>query len=138
MARLTVDAELLLITLLGDADLGADVIAATDVDTADRIPVIIVNAITGQMITNGAPALGWEWTVNLSIIEKGIGPASDLADLVYQTMHGFHDSQAGVEGVGYINHVADESMPRRTSTILTMDNLTQYDGMWTIRVRPDN
>ena len=136
MARITVDIELLMVGLLDQALPGVTVLAETDVDAVDPLPMVIVRPVTGAMISNGGPGLGWSWLVALSILQKGHQEASDLADRVYGIVHGFEDQQAVMAGVGCVTHVEDNSMPTRTATSVTADNLTQYDGAWQLTVTP--
>lgn len=136
MARITVDIELLMVGLLDQALPDVTVMAEVDVDSVDRLPLVIVRPVTGAMISNGAPNLGWSWLVALSILAQGHQAASDLADDVYGIVHGFEDQQAVMAGVGCITHVEDNSMPTRTATSVTADNLTQYDGAWQLTVTP--
>lgn len=137
MARLTVDIELLMVGLLSAA-LGseADVKARPDVDVADDLPLVIVTPIAGQMISNGAPSLGWSHLVEFTVLKSGHQAASDLADLVYRTLHGFHDNQSALAGVGYVNHTEDDEMFRRVATVIAVDNLTQYTGQFRFTILP--
>lgn len=137
MARITVDVELLMVGLL-QAALGveANVKARPDVDVADDLPLVIVTPVSGAMVANGAPDLGWSHLVEFTVLKSGHQDASDLADLVYQKLHGFHDSQAGLTGVGYINHTEDDEMFRRVATVIAVDNLTQYTGTFRFTIRP--
>lgn len=136
MARLTVDIELLMVGLLDAYLPDVDVRAAVDVDLIDSLPMVIVQPVTGQMISNGSPALGWEWIVSLAIYNETAQSTSDLADLVYATIHRLHDDQAAMAGVGYVSSVEDQQMPVRTATVKSPTRLTQFNGVWTVRVRP--
>lgn len=136
MPRLTVDVELMMVQLLSAALPDVEVVGQPDVDMATRLPMVVVQPGTGRMISNGGPAMGWSWEISLSILGTGHQFTSDLADTVYQEMHGFHDRQASAAG-GHINHVDDISMPVRSGTAVELDNLTQFDGSWVVVVVPN-
>lgn len=136
MARLTVDVELLMVELLTAALPNAEVVAKVDAGADLHTPAVVVQPVNGAMISNGAPGLGWSWLIALSILGNGHQYTSDFADHVYAAMHGFEDNQSVLPGVGCVTRVEDSSMPIRTATIVTANNLTQYDGAWQITVTP--
>lgn len=139
MARITVDVEQLMVGLLSESFPDADVRAAPDVDLIDSLPMIVVQLVTGQMVSNGSPKLGWTWIVSLTMYAETTTAASDFADQVYGAVHGFHDDQAAMAGVGYVSSVEDQQMPTRTATVPTGEHrMTQFNGAWTITVRPDS
>ncbi|GAB2698371.1 hypothetical protein GCM10027194_35260 [Thalassiella azotivora] len=111
--------------------------AAVDVDAVDHLPLILLTPINGAMVSNGNPALGWEWTVAFTVLGSGRADTSDLADELYQAVHGLHDDGAAVPGVGEVSSVEDVAMPTRTATsTVNAQDLTQFDGTFLIRVRP--
>lgn len=137
MSRLTVDFEKLMYQLL-TADLpDIKVAPSVDVDSITDLPLLVFTGTAGHMISNGTPALGWEWTLALSLFTADRDTGSDLADLIYQTVHGFDDRKAAITGVGGVSSVDDESMFTR-SAIAELDGalVEQYDAAFTVRVRP--
>lgn len=139
--RVTVDMEALMVGLLHHSliasgeypDRPVEVRAEADVDSADVLPLCIVSVGQGVMVSNGAPGLAWTYNVHINLLHDDEEEVSMLADHVYELMHGFHDSQSGIEGVGVIVSTEDVSMPTRTATVVTpAGDLTQFDGTWTV------
>lgn len=134
--RITCDAEALFIILLSRALPTVFVTAEADVNAIDHLPMVTVAARNGRMVSNGAPSLAWEWQIFLSIVHLGREEASDLADEIYELMHGFEDNGGVVEGVGHVSLVDDISMPSKTATSeIPAGGLTQFDGSWAATVR---
>lgn len=151
MPRVTVDVEALLVELL-QALFVDEVTVRSEVDNTydpaepltdavlgeDGVPLILVRGITGRMVQNGDYRLGWEWTVGFSIIGAGRDLTADIADALYQAVHGFHEHGAAVEGVGWVSSVDDVAMPARTFTqAVHGQDLVAYDATFAVRVRPD-
>ena len=139
MPRLTVDVEQLLVVMVGEAIDPVPVLPAIDVDFdgpgGPQLPVVLLSPLNGRMVSNGHPALGWEWTVAFTILADGYDAASQLADTLYQSVHMLEGKSW--PGVGSVATVEDESMPSRTaSVVLETQNLTQFDGTFVVRVRP--
>lgn len=139
--RITVDIEELMVRLLNDALIASgeytsapvEVRAEADVDSADVLPLVIVSVGQGQMVSNGGAGLAWTYNVHLNLLHEDEEEGSLLADHLYELMHGFHDNQSGIEGVGVIVSTDDVSMPTRTATVVTpAGGLTQFDGTWTV------
>src|SRR6476661_6359409 len=133
--RMTVDVEQLFVLVLREALTEAttthglepiEVFGRQDVDAAEHVPFVVVNAHNGRML-NGPGA--WEWDVFVSIVGQTRDDAADIADMVYRAMHLSHDMNVRYPGVGAVTSVDDVSMPSHTSTSLTpAGDLTQYDG----------
>ena len=142
--RITVDMEELMVRLLSDhyvesgeyVTAPVEVRAEPDVDSADVLPLVIVSVGQGQMVGNGGPSLAWAYVVHINLLHEDEVEGSNLADHTYELMHGFHDNQSGIPGVGVVISVEDVSMPTRTATMVTpAGGLTQFDGTWTVTVQ---
>ena len=138
MPRVTVDIEWLLVSLLTASLPGVTVAASLDVDSIDTLPMVIVRPVDGQPVSNGPVGFGYHWQVNIAVLATSHVAASDLADTVYQTVHGYEKTQARVTGVGYVRAVQDDVLPVRTASVTVADNITQFNGQWIFTVRPDN
>lgn len=141
--RITVDMKYLMVALLqmhlndsGEYPYGVEVVAGTDVDTVERLPMVIVQPGQGTMIPNGGPSLAWAWTVSVQVLHEDEELCGDLADHVYELMHTFHDKGSGIPDVGVVTGTEDISMPSHTATTATpAGGITQFDGAWTVTVQ---
>jgi hypothetical protein len=113
-----------------------EVTAGTDVDTVERLPMVIVDPEQGTMVSNGAAGLAWTWVVSATVLHNDEELCADLADHVYELMHKFHDDGAHIPGVGSLIRTEDISMPSHTATTATpAGGLTQFNGTWTVTVQ---
>lgn len=138
--RVSVDMDHLMVALLSSSFPDADWATASDVDSPDRVPFGVVNSANGQMVSNGAAGLAFEWVVGISLVHIDQEVLGDWADEVWETIHNYHDSwkpESGmIVGIGAINSVEDISMFTRSATTKTpAGDLTQYDGTFSITVR---
>jgi hypothetical protein len=139
MARYSVDAEELLVTLVAASLPEAEVRAAPDVDTIDVLPLIIVSPGQGQSV-DSQRGLGWVWQTHFSVLASEEEAASTLADKLYETIYSYANSWdptvGRIVGVGAITNVEDISIFSRTVTTVTpAGGLTQFDGTFAITVR---
>lgn len=143
-SRITTDIDLLMVVLIQGAfhesgeylERPIEVASEEDVDTVDRVPLVIVSTGNGTMVTNGGPGLAWTWTVTLDILHDDREEGANIADHAYEIMHTLHDTGAGLPGEGYITNVEDISMPSHVATTLTTaGGLSQFNGTWTVTVQ---
>lgn len=138
--RYAVDGNLLAVQIIqqyfGDR---ASVAIATDVDTVDRLPFIVVDAAQGQDIANGPAGIAWQWAVNLAIIDETVGGCADISDELHEFLDSIQDAwdQRGtIAGIGAINSVEVTSIPTKSATSATpAGNMTQFDGSFNMIVR---
>lgn len=133
--RLTVD-FLYLMTALLDYP-GLTVAPDVDVDSMDHLPLLTISGFNGHAIGNGGyQARGFEWTLSLSLFtDGGLEQAVDLADTVYQLVHGMEGY--GIADVGAVNSVEDSSMFDRIGAASLPDKtIVQQSASFTVRVSP--
>ena len=133
-----VDIERILVSLLQASFPDVHVAASLDVDSIDHLPMIIVRPVDGESVSNAPVGWAFHWRVNLSMLANSHTAAFDLADSVYQAVHGYEDTQARAPGVGYVRAVTDENLPTRTASVTVANNITQFNWQPTITVRPEN
>jgi hypothetical protein len=133
--RVTIDFLYLMIELLDYP--GLTVAPDVDVDSMDTLPLLTVSGFNGHAISNGGYQVrGFEWTLSLSLYtDGGLEQAVDLADTVYQIVHGMEG--AGIVGVGAVNSVEDGSMFDRVGAASLPDKtIVQQSASFTVRVSP--
>lgn len=134
-ARLTVRFDKLMYELL-QMD-GLLTLPAVDVDSLDSLPLLTVAGGNGHMIRNGFPGAGWEWTLFLTLYAPNRNDGDDMADTIYQIVHGWEDDQTLIAGLGYVNGVEDVSMfDRIGGAKFANKQIVQYAAAFTVRVRP--
>lgn len=134
LPRVTVDFERLMAQLLVRD--GLTVLPAVDVDSLGTLPLLTFAGGNGHQIRNGYA--GWEWTLFLTLYANGRNQGGDLADTIYQTVHGWDNDQTGVPGIGSVTSVEDGSMFDRIGGARLDDkNVVQYAASFLVRVVPN-
>ena len=115
---------------------GVQVRYSADVDTFGEAayPLLIWRCFGGVPVRNGLAGAGQVWNLAISAFNTSEETTFDLANTVYQVVHGFPDQSPSA--FGWVSSVDDaELFDRVTSVGFPDKTVVQYTGVFTIRVR---
>lgn len=89
-----------------------------EVDTIDRVPYVTYTGVGGNSIAdNGVTPIAWTWTLVVNVFHTDLDEAKDVAEAVYDLVHGWNDvwgTSHKIAGLGHAAEVSDLSLFSKT------------------------